>query len=199
MSPEHPSPDFNGGLPKSSLDFSYDNLGALQARYGNFAISVLIELRQNNPDFPQDILTVGDNWHQLSSWRDLPENEHEALLAAVGFSIFGNMWPIEIRDKDVAARHLLETLGEGVQVGTLDPRIQTQVAILDRTTIFGSPFFDESEEVEFVEEYPWGRVLRIKGFQTKIYHITSGYTRKEAQDLIGGPGDETSATILRNE
>ncbi|OGG08443.1 hypothetical protein A2154_04685 [Candidatus Gottesmanbacteria bacterium RBG_16_43_7] len=189
--------ELDHGLPKSYLE-SADDKDALQSLYGIFAMCVLEELRINQPDMPADILTVADNWFQLVETRDYPESDMEQEMARRGFTYFGDNWPVMERQESMTMRYLLRALGEGVTANTLDDRILDKVAILDRSTI-AYPIFGD-EELNIIAETSWGRIVRISGFNTLIYHITGGFSRKINQNLFGNQADDdVSGSILWNE
>lgn len=190
------TPDLSGGLPRPWLE-AQERTEALQTRYGNFAFSVLLELEAKFPGLPKDILTVGDNWFQLVVTHDTPSNEPQGAAQTEGFQLFGDMWPIMNRKtRDLVS--ILHAISEGVRAGTLDDRIIETIAVLDRAS-YSNPVFDATL-ITHATPHPWGQILDLRSIKTKIFHITSGYTRKITEDLGGSnPGDDVSAVIYWNE
>lgn len=190
------NPDLSGGLPRPWLESSERN-NAMQTRHGNFAFSVLLELEAKYPGLPKDILTVGDNWFQLVETHDTPNKQIQQAEQPEKFQLFGDMWPIMDR-KNMGLVSILRAIGEGVRIGTLDNRILETIAVLDRTSI-SNPLFNPMH-INQSKPQPWGQIVQLRGIQTKIFHITGGYSRKITEDLGNSqPGDHISATIFWNE
>ena len=190
------SPDLSGNLPRPWLE-PHERNDALQTRYGNFAFSVLLELESQYSGLPKDIVTAGDNWFQLVETHHTPSGPLPEATHTEGFQLFGDMWPIMDRE-NLDLVHILYAFRDGVRAGSLDDRILESVAVLDRTS-FSNPLFDPSQTTH-KKSQPWGQIIQLRGINTKIFHITGGYTRKIIEDLEGSrPGDDLSGTIYWNE
>ncbi len=183
--------EFEEGLPRGFLEKD-DPLEAWQTRYGNFAISVLLEVKEVDPSAPKDILTFGENWCQLVESRDCPNNNLESLPQSQGALFLGEMWPIRGRSENDIF-DLMRAIQEGVRAGSLDERILRKLAVLDLTSI--NPPVSERDLYQRVDT-PWGVNGRLRGSNTLIYHITSGYARQSVQDLPNSPGDDTLLSLF---
>lgn len=184
--------EFEGGLPRGRLERS-DSLDALQTRYGNFATSVLIEVKEVDPAAPDDILTFGDNWYQLVESRDYPNNDMERMLQQQGATNFGDMWPIRGRGGNDNIFELMKAIQEGVRAGSLDDRILDKLAVLDLTSV--NPPLREQDLTQRVDT-PWGVNGILRGTDALIYHNTSGFARQRVQDIHGKPSDNVSSSIF---
>lgn len=184
--------EFEGGLPRGRLERG-DSLDALQTRYGNFATSVLIEVKEVDPTAPDDILTFGENWYQLVESRDYPNNDVERMLQQQGATIFADMWPIKSRKDNDNLHELMRAIHEGVRAGSLDDRILDKLAVLDLTP--DNPSVREQDLSQRVDT-PWGVNGILQGTRTVIYHITSGFARQRVQDVQGSPSDDVSSSIF---
>jgi len=195
-----PRPEFENGLP-SIHEVNWKNkrqLDRLQGAYGQFAGSVLQSIRNTDPKAPLDIITFGKNWFQLFQTRAEPNNEAERaiLTATKGLDpamfdtpFFGDMWQLMQRHPGQRIQHVLADLYEGVQAGTLNPRIMERLAVLDLSetdSILQETDFPDGEET------PWGINGVLPGTNTLIYHITSGYPRMLVKDLESPDGDSSA-------
>lgn len=187
------SAELSGNLPKPWLTDNEDK-NAFHTRYGNFAITVRTELADKYPDIPMDILTVADNWYQLVNCRETPKNAFERQMAASGASTFGDMWQIMDRSESKELRTILKEIELGVNAGTVDRRIMSSIAVLDRTSIV-NPVFAENYPLH-IHPTEWGRMVGIIGLKTRIYHITEGYTRQIIKDLFGTSPDQDFSSAL---
>lgn len=130
--------------------------------------------------------------------RGQPENEMEIMLQKTlqqaDTPFYGDMWPLMERDGSYNLIHILAALEEGVRAGILNPRILKQLAVLDITT--DTPAF-QTTDLRGQRDMPWGRNGILNGTPTLIYHITSGYARQHATDLVGDPKDDFSVSFFQ--
>lgn len=184
--------EFENGLPHSRLE-NGDSLDALQTRYGNFAHGVVKEVKGMDPSAPDDILTFGDNWYQLVETRGYPNSDIERILQQQGATGFANIWPIRGRRSEDNIHVLMGALQKGVRAGSLDDRIMDRLAVLDLTTV--NPPVKEQDLTQRTDT-PWGVNGVLKGANTLIYHITSGFSRQNVKDVEGKPEDGVSSSIF---
>lgn len=195
--------EFEEGLPKKYIGRD-DNSKALQVRYGNFAVAVLLEVKKIDSKAPDDILTFGENWFQLVETRDQPVNDAERMLQRQhvdifkdlpferGLTLFGDVWPIKIRDTRDNIYELMRNIQEGVCAGSLRDRILRKLAVLDLASE-NPPLRDQFLAQK--EETPWGSNGLLVANGVLIYHIRSGFARQSVQDILGSPESDLSASI----
>ena len=151
--------EFEGGIPRRKIEKA-DCLVLLQTRYGEFATSVLQEVKKLYPTAPDDILTVGDNWYQL--------------VKTGNYSNGDGRWPIEGRNR-ANIFDLMQDIKEGVKTGSLDNRILESLAVLDITKYI--PPLSQKDLYRTIKT-PWGKIGVLKGTTTLIYYITRGYAQQ---------------------
>ncbi len=185
--------EFDNGLPHSSV-LKEDSLEVLRNRYGNFAGSVLIEVKRIDPDAPDDILTFGDNWCQLVQMENDPSDDIERIPQQLNVVCSALRKPIRARQSDSDIHSLMKDLQELVNARLLDDRIMNKLAVLDLTTV--NPPLQEQDLTQRTDT-PWGVSGILIGTDTMIYHLTSGFYRKTVEDIHGKPGDSLSTSIFR--
>lgn len=178
------------GLPKTLVD--HQERKSLQTRYGNFAIGVLEELRQSNPGFPFDAVTIGDNWLQLVETHDNPADQVQSLFASIGATTLGDMWPLMDRDYGEGIKDLVGQLAAGVAAGSIDDRILEKLAVIDRTSAANPIDVDELDGIQQTEWGIKGNMKRQPG--TEVFLIQKSFSRQIPEDLQGNPGDDFSVT-----
>lgn len=178
------------GLPKSLVDHQEKEF--LKTLYGNFAIGVLEEFRQSNPDLPFDAVTIGDNWLQLVETHDDPAGQMQSLFASMGATTFGDMWPLMDRAYGEGIKDLVGQLAAGVAAGSLDDRILGKLAVIDRTSLANSI---DVNELDGIQQTEWGIKGKMKSQpETEVFLIQKGFSRQTPEDLKGGLGDDFSVT-----
>lgn len=164
------------GKPKFWLENSEKNAPEYKQEYGNFAYSVIEELRRKEPDFPKDVVIVGANWTLIVEGSERPkvnciiwhiENRFVPQLANIG----------SIGKVD----DILEEIQDGIGGHKFAPRMGEKIAILD---VAGAGYsIIDDDEMDTIETREWGRVLKHPFYPTKIYHITHGYRTKGKKEL----------------
>lgn len=183
-----PRAEFEDGLPRARLEGG-EVLDVLQERYGDFASSVLREIRAVDPSAPSHILTFGENWIQIGEMRDWPINDDERRLQQLGATIFGIMGDIYPRRSEDDIFAYMRSIQDVVREGLLDSNALKKLAVLDLTTV-NRPI--QPGDLTQREDTPWGAKGILRGEATLIYHITSGYARQHIHDILGSPGDDLS-------
>lgn len=181
------------GIPRSILEPN-DDTNALQTVYGNFAFSVLLELNTTVTNFPEDIAIIGDNWFQLVTSRNDPQNPVEVrVLRSNPDAFFADLWQIMERRTGETISDYFREFEVGIRAGSLRKRIRYQIAVIDRTSMV-NPLYDE-ENIDVLSQESWGRVVQVRGTKARVFHITHGFTPKIVQNVIGSPGDDFSSAI----
>jgi len=185
---------FQDGLPKSVIEDD-DPVEVLQTRYGNFAQTVLLKIREQDPNAPADLIIIGDNWVQLVVTFDQPRNEIEQLTAEeFDALIFADMFSIIERKPEENLREWFDEFELSVEDGTLNGRILNGFIVIDLASEHRPV---GKSDLEQIVDTPWGVNGILKGTSALVYVVTSGYARQEVQDVLGSPDDDMSVAIFR--
>lgn len=163
-------------LPSSYLSANEAEWNNIQLTFVPYSVAAIEGLRGSSPDIPDVAYVFGDNWAFLLTANQNPKSKGEKMLKRKDpEKLFWNVHLIEqrfdgaYRENLVMLEEYLEALHAEESEGLLDGKSLDKIAILDRTS-FAFPLFDE-ERVELVESKSWGRIIRVFGFNTLIYHI----------------------------
>jgi len=163
-------------LPRSYIE-DWQDRKDLQMTFLPYVWQAVNALRIQWRDFPKDVYAIGDNWAFLVCGREIPVSRGERKYARENPNyLFADAYPIQPRadgnsQKVFEIDDFLNRLMEDVEEGEVPERILEKVAILDRTSPGGFfSIFDESD-LEPVKRYAWGRVVRVIGYDTLIYHV----------------------------
>lgn len=164
-------------LPRPYIEDSEDKLN-LQLTFVPYVWQAVTALRVQWRDFPKDVYAIGDNWAFFVSGREIPTSKGEREFARRNPDyLFADVYNMEERTDGDGERvfgigDFLRNLRDDVDAGTIPQRVLDKVAILDRTSPHGYFSLFDEEDVEEVGRYPWGRVIRIIGYEdTLIYHV----------------------------
>jgi len=162
-------------LPRAYIE-DFEDRDNLQLTFVPYVWQAVTALRTQWRDFPKDVYAIGDNWAFLISGRETPTSKGERQFARNHPDyLFADIYGMEERTDGNSGRvseidDFLRRLEEDVEAGAIPERVLEKVAILDRTSRYFSLFDDE--DVEEVRRYPWGRVIRVIGYEDiLIYHI----------------------------
>jgi len=177
-----PPENFIDGRPSSWLSTLEDEV--VSSKIALFSLATINELRLEEDDMPLEVLTVGDNWKQLVVGRIEPKNaQEEEKLKQHPTLIFGELWRAEMRKQQEDFPELFFKLLTKVGKGKIaEDRILARMTILDRTSN-SCPIFRE-DEIDVLEERSWGRIIKPKGYDTIVYHITEDPNTKYYGKLI---------------
>lgn len=155
----------------------------LSQLYGLHALKLVRKIYPEVTDFPLDILSVGDNWYQLTRFNP-PYTEEGVTLYDLPHEPMFAVWPVRRREfssnrdgsvfllDSPVESFLVRTQTEVVTGKIRNGRILEKLGVIDFTSI-GFPVFPDPDELTVMPfSYPWGKRLRIKGYSTNIYHIT---------------------------
>lgn len=188
--------EFEDGVPKTFID-TRSPLDGVQELFGNFASTVLYQVKQTDSNAPNDSLTFGDNWFQLVVSKDQPTDDFakafQEMTTRMGLPnpFFADMWQIMLRSPQDDINAVMVDIEEGVRAGTLDRRVLDKMAVIDLTK--AAPVL-RREDLQEPAETPWGTIGRLRGIGTLIYHITSGYARQIPVNL-GSPSSDSSTSL----
>jgi hypothetical protein len=177
-----PPKNFIDGRPSSWLSTLEDK--AASSKIALFSLATINELRLEENDMPLEVLTVGDNWKQLVLGRIKPKNaQEEETLKKRPTLIFGKLWRAEARERQEDFPELYSKLFMKVVMGDIaKDKILARMTILDRASR-SCPIFRE-DEIDVLEERSWGRIIKPKGYNAIVYHITKDLTIKYHGKLI---------------
>ncbi len=180
---ELPPPEaFIDGQPSSRLSTLEGK--AVSSKIALFSLATINELRLEENDMPLEMLTVGDNWKQLVIGRIKPNNaQEEEKLKKHPTLIFGELWRAEVRERqenfpELYAKLFIKVVMEEIT----EDKILARLTILDRTSK-NCPIFKE-DEIDVLEERSWGRIIKPKGYNAIVYHITEDPNTKYYGQLI---------------
>ncbi|MBU0572284.1 hypothetical protein KKH23_01275 [Patescibacteria group bacterium] len=149
---------------------------------GRHSLATINELRLREADMPLEGLSVGDNWKQLIMGRVKPKNEEEREdLKEHPSIVFVENGQLEAREKQENFSALYSKLYVQVDKREItETKTLPRIAILDRASN-SCPIFSE-EEIDVIEIRSWGRIIKPKGHNVLVYHITEdldmNYQRK---------------------
>ncbi len=177
-----PPKNFIDGRPSSWLNTLEEE--AVSSKIALFSLATINELRLEENDMPLDVLTVGDNWKQLVLGRIKPKNaQEEETLKKRPTHIFGKLWRAEMRKQQEDFPELYFKLLTRVGKGKIaEDKILARMTILDRTSS-SCPIFSE-DEIDVLEKRSWGRIVKPKGYNAIVYHITEDLSTKYYGELI---------------
>jgi len=155
----------------------------LSQLYGLHALKLIRKIYPESRDFPLDILSVGDNWHQLTRFNP-PYTEEGVTLYDLPEEPMFAVWPLRRREfasngdgslfilDSPVENFLLSTEMQVIKGKKSDERITERLGVIDFTSV-GFPVFPDLEDLTIMPfPYSWGRRLFMTGFSTELFHVT---------------------------
>lgn len=151
-------------------------------KFGKYAVETLNTLRKDYEYMPLDCFIVGDNWKMLITWKPRATEAWEKVAsqrnqnAAFGRTYLIQPWndsPGDLRTESL--RHLVHFVNNEPRANYIPRQMKNEFAVIDRTSV-AFPLW-EHEDIKYLNETPWGKIMKLEGYKTRVYVVT--------KDLVG--------------
>ncbi|MBI2028834.1 hypothetical protein HYT02_00245 [Candidatus Gottesmanbacteria bacterium] len=160
MTPESTQIDgLVGGVPSSLVNPG--NFRRLDAPFTLFSTAFAADKAHKIPDLPLNIVLIGDNWVQFTEF-----SPPKTIIKGCTVSD-RKMWHITGREVGPGLLSLAQQMHAAFKEGILDsPSAAQRLTVVD----FTSPVNPlKLEELEQIEEMPWGLKGNVKEWGTQVY------------------------------